>query len=134
MEIGESKCRKIDSRSKWNEGQEIELIKGQQYKIYAKPKDQIWDDKGEPCDADGCIGNKLMKSGAFLKLKRHNNSMWLCLIGSFNKEKPYFEIGTEYICSPEKTGLLYFFANDVNMEYFYANNNGVIDINIERIA
>ena len=58
-------------------------------------------------------------------------SKWLCLIGSINKDKPYFEIGLSNYITPEKTGELYLFANDALA--FYSNNSGSIDVTIKRV-
>lgn len=130
MKPGDKITRCIDSKKKWNEEQSVPMIKGAKYRITANKKQQ-WKDSHLISYADGINGNLFNKLGALLKLKRHNASKWMCLMGSLNKTKPCVEIGMgcEYKC-PE-SGKFYFFANDA--WWFYGNNCGKIEIAVERI-
>ena len=133
MEIGTSITTPILARKEWNNTQ-IRLVAGEEYHLKASGQ---WTDWYIVCDADGWpsgLSNLLfglnLLSEATKGFRRVPEERLFTLIGSIDQKAPYFRIGVEASISPQSTGTLYCFANDVS--FMYWNNFGEIQLTITR--
>jgi hypothetical protein len=123
LEINKPKSFKISSRKPWNETG-IEIRAGERYEFIA---DGTWWDLIYRADADGFTNSYMQR---FDKSKRSEENLWLALIGSLDKSKSFL-IGKQQQITFEEDGILCCYAND--LEHFYWNNFGRLDLKITRI-
>ena len=127
MEIGQSAIAAIDAREQWNDTG-IQLIAGEQYRFQAAGE---WVDWFVTCDADGYSSVNFVQKMSE-SLRRSPGDPWFVLMGSLGRETgQLFRIGKNSTYSPELTGTLFCFANDVSMAYW--NNRGVVQLTVTRL-
>ena len=126
---------KVYSKRRYN-WSGVSLEKGKSYRI-SVADNQIWEDGGIDCTADGWKSKQLnfAKEFVFEKLehrRRCPDANWFQLVGSYGDEDDYvFPIGTKATITAERDADLYLFANDLNT--FYFNNKGFLDVVVEKI-
>ena len=116
----------VVAREAWNDSG-VDLIAGAVYDFIAAG---IWNDASIPSTADGYSSTPILK--LFEGLRRVPNASYFKLIGTIGKStRDPILIGTTLPSfSPDKSGRLYCFANDVRCMYW--NNHGAIALTIVR--
>ncbi len=106
----------------------IEVRAGEEYLFRVEPG-QKWVDFFIPTSVLG-FNNILLKE----KKKRLKGVKCFALCGTIDKnEEDHFYIGDQLQWTAPKDGNLHFFANDHINCFFYKNNWGKIELNIDRI-
>lgn len=112
----------------------VTLEKGKQYRV-SVADNQIWEDGGIDCSADGWESGQLRKfKEAFVKnlegRRRCPEANWFELVGSYGDEDDHvFRIGSSVTITAERNADLYLFAND--LKTFYYNNKGLLEVVVE---
>ena len=112
----------------WNDSG-VDIIAGGNYDLVASGK---WKDASNECNADGYLSTPILK--IFEGLRRVPDARYFKLIGTIGRSThdPIL-IGSKLTdFSPNKSGRLYCFANDVR--WMYWNNSGAIELTISRRA
>ena len=126
LKLGEKQSVRIFARYLWNHT-DIELEEGGQYDFHAAGK---WTDLIIITDADGY---QRLYMSPFEKFRRIPDQNWFALIGTrdewLNKA---FLIGKKSTFKATFNGELVCFANDI--EYFYWNNHGSVELTVTRIS
>ncbi len=128
LTVGQSKEARINANNPWNDTL-VELEQGATYRIEPHQSD-FWIDLVIPAGPEGYASpNGLMKAHeAERRLPEEN---WFALIGTIGDALVHaFVIGKGTTYRALEAGELVCFANDI--EEFYGNNFGYIQINITR--
>ncbi|HVK56497.1 MAG TPA: hypothetical protein VM532_15900 [Burkholderiales bacterium] len=127
MKVGETVTTEILAREKWSDTR-ISIVAGEEYHFKSSGQ---WNDKTIVCGADGYASpNLLLRASEFLR--RVPSAPWFALIGSIDRnEDAFFLLGAEATITPQSTGTLYCFANDVS--FMYWNNTGGIQLSVTRV-
>jgi hypothetical protein len=121
----QTKSIEVNSREKWNDSG-LDLVAGMRYRLTVSG---VWRDAGHPAGPDGWQGT--VASNLFVWLRRARQMPWFALVGSINKEQPYFHLMPPEFVSPAN-GRLYCFANDA--PGFYFNNEGSLKLEIVPVS
>lgn len=125
---GESHRICIPADEKWV-NTDIDFAAGETYALKAEGK---WKDLFTKCDAGGytsCLPWMVLME----KKRRVPEARWFELIGAIDSDGgTYFRIGTGREFTPDRTGRLYCFANDLMGMYW--NNCGEVWLNVERMS
>ena len=113
---------------KWNDTT-IEVYKGERYRFIATG---VWYDATIKCGPDGYPSPnwwfKLLQP-----FRRYPKGNWFELIGVIGQDlKNAFAIGNGTELEVQQDGILYCFANDLQL--FYGNNSGTVQLSIIRVA
>ena len=114
----------------------VSLEKGKQYRI-SVADNQIWEDGGIDCSADGWDSAQLRKIREIIvrnleSRRRCPDANWFELVGSYGDEDDHnFRVGSNVTLIAERNADLYLFANDLKTMYF--NNKGRLEVMIESI-
>ncbi len=133
LKIGESKRIEVCACRPWNQSG-IKVIEGQQY-AFNIIKTMDWIDGSVRSDPiEGWQGG-FYKTMGFLSayLKRSDQANWYALVGSIGKNgKETFAVikESEGTVTMHKSGLLHFYANDMDGRYF--NNKGLVELQVIR--
>jgi hypothetical protein len=135
LAVNNSAFLEICSCRPWNRSG-IHVKKGQRYVFSTERLLETWVDgntKSNP--SDGWTGHVSNFFGVLVSfLKRSDKANWYALVGAVSKdEKDTFIVLTDD-SSPikmDKSGELYFYANDMKGRYF--NNKGILKLKITRI-
>lgn len=127
MEIGGFSVAEIHAREKWN-ATGIPLVAGHRYHFVSEGE---WLDWTIACDADGYESANLIQRIAE-PLRRVRTERWFVLMGALTRyDAAAFRIGKETIATPNASGELFCFANDV--WFAYCNNHGALRLRVTRI-
>lgn len=135
LQVNQKAIMNIYSDCMWN-NTGIKLIAGQTYKFDATG---TWTDLTINVDANGYVYNDprvpwYSKLGLYVTqpFRRQPTSTWFKLIGCLDNESSCFEIGKSSVIKPNKSGILFCYANDLSIAY--GNNSGYIELSITRLA
>lgn len=127
LALGETHRVHILANEKWA-NTDIDFAAGETYTLKAEGK---WKDLFTECDAGGyksCWPWMVMME----KKRRIPDARWFELIGAIDNDvSTYFRIGLNCEFTPDRTGRLVCFANDLWSMYW--NNSGGVWLNIERM-
>jgi hypothetical protein len=123
MEPGTEEEVIICASTYWNKTN-VDVKPGERYLFTAEGE---WRDLFHKHNADGKLHDSMKH---FTGMLRHKNKLFFTLIGSIDREED-FVVGKSLDKTFDRTGRLWFYANDVPL--FYWNNTGKLKLKIKRI-
>lgn len=130
LELNQEEIIEVFASEPFNGNHNLFVNQGEIYSFSVDPN-QCWKDSFICTNENGFWNPLLLFGGA-----RVSKSNCFCICGTIAKnEENHFVIGNKLDnYKIQKSGLLYFFANDSKKLKFYKNNSGSIFIKIRRIA